>query len=147
MVSGIAAAILLPLPFMKETVLCGIERNMALFPVILAISLVTSVAVSLLTKPDDIEVLKSFYKQVRPWGFWGPIREIVCREDPSFKPNNNFQRDMLNSAVGIVWQTTLVLIPIFLVIKNFRNMWISIAVLVVTSIFLKFNWINKMEDN
>jgi hypothetical protein len=26
-------------------------------------------------------------------------------------------------------------------------MWISIAVLVVTSIFLKFNWINKMEDN
>jgi hypothetical protein len=54
---------------------------------------------------------------------------------------------MVNVAVGIVWQTTLVLIPIYLVIKSFREMWISIAVLVVTSIFLKFNWWNKLEEN
>jgi len=26
-------------------------------------------------------------------------------------------------------------------------MWISIAVLAVTSIFLKFNWYNKLEKN
>jgi Na+/proline symporter len=147
MISGIAAAIFLPLPFIEKSVLCGIERNMALFPIILGISLVTSVVVSLLTKPDDIEVLKKFYKQVRPWGFWGPIRDMVCREDPSFRPNTNFARDMVNSAIGIVWQTTLVLIPIYLIIKSFRNMWISIAVLVVTSIFLKFNWYNKLEEN
>jgi len=147
MVSGIAAAILLPLPYMDQTVLWSIERNMALFPIILGISLVTSVAVSLLTKPDDIEVLKSFYKQVRPWGFWGPIREMVRKEDPSFKPNTNFKRDMVNCTVGIVWQTMFVLIPIYLVIKNFMNMSIAIAVLVVTSIFLKFNWIDKMDEN
>jgi solute:Na+ symporter, SSS family len=68
-------------------------------------------------------------------------------QDPSFRPNTNFKRDMVNVAVGIVWQTTLVLIPIYLVIKSFREMWISIAVLVVTSIFLKLNWYNKLEEN
>jgi hypothetical protein len=92
-------------------------------------------------------VLKKFYRQVRPWGCWGPIREIVCKEDPSFRPNMNFKRDMFNCTVGIVWQTMFVLIPIYLVIKDFRKMWISVAVLVVTSIFLKFNWIDKMDEN
>jgi SSS family solute:Na+ symporter len=136
----------LPLIFPQST-LFGIERNMVLFFFILLTGAITSIAVSLLTKPEDEEVLKKFYRQVRPWGFWGPICDMVCREDPGFKPNTNFKRDMLNSAVGIVWQTMFVLIPIYLVIKDFRKMWISIAVLVVTSIFLKFNWINKMEDN
>jgi hypothetical protein len=147
MISGIAAAIFIPMFFLDQTVLWGIERNMALFPVILGISAATAIIVSLLTKPDDIEVLKKFYKQVRPWGCWGPIRQMVMAEDPSFRPNTNFKRDMVNVAVGIVWQTTLVLIPIYLVIKSFREMWISIAVLVATSIFLKFNWYNKLEEN
>jgi Na+/proline symporter len=153
MISGIAAAILLPLPFKEpftkpeQTVLWGIELNMALFPIILGISVAFAIIVSLLTKPDEIEVLKKFYKQVRPWGFWGPIRQMVMAEDSSFRPNTNFKRDMVNCAVGIVWQTTIVLIPIYLVIKNYRNMWISIAVFVITSIFLKFNWWNKLEEN
>jgi Na+/proline symporter len=146
MISGIAAAMVLPLIFPQST-LFGIERNMVLFFFILLAGTVASIVITLLTKPEDEEVLKKFYRQVRPWGFWGPISDMVCREDPGFKPNTNFKRDMLNSAVGIVWQSTFVLIPVYLVIKNFRNMWISIAVLVVTSIFLKFNWIDKMEEN
>jgi len=147
MVSGIAAAVLLPLPFIHQSVLWDIERNMALFPIILGISGITSIIVSLKTEPDDVNVLKKFYKQVRPWGFWEPIRKMVMAEDPSFKPNTNFKRDMVNCAVGIVWQTTFVLIPIFLVIKSFKEMWITIAVLVATSIFLKFNWYNKLDEN
>jgi solute:Na+ symporter, SSS family len=147
MISGIAAAIFIPWMFMDQTVLWSIERNMALFPFVLAISAAVAVIVSLTTQPDDIEVLKKFYKQVRPWGYWEPIRKLVLAEDPSFKPNTNFKRDMLNVAVGIVWQTTLVLIPIYLVIKSFREMWITVAVFVVTSIFLKFNWYNKLEEN
>jgi Na+/proline symporter len=147
MISGIAAAIFIPWMFMDKTVLWDIERNMALFPFVLAISGATAVIVSLTTQPDDIEVLKKFYRQVRPWGCWEPIRKMVIAEDPSFKPNTNFKRDMVNCAVGIVWQTTFVLIPIYLVIKSFTQMWVSIAVLVVTSIFLKFNWYDKLEEN
>ena len=36
---------------------------------------------SLLTPPEDVAVLKHFYLQVRPWGFWRPIHELVAAED------------------------------------------------------------------
>ena len=43
-----------------------------MFPLMLVVSGVASIAVSLLTRRDSDEVLKSFYRRVRPWGFWGP---------------------------------------------------------------------------
>jgi Na+/proline symporter len=146
MMSGIAAALVLPSIF-PDAKLWDLQRDMAIFPIILAISAAASVIISLLTKPDDEEVLKKFYKQVRPWGFWRPIREMVLREDPSFRPNRNFARDMINVAVGIVWQLTLVLIPTYLLIRSYRNMWLSIAVLIATSIFLKKSWYDKLEND
>jgi len=153
MVVGISSALFLPrildfLPMiLHHPIHWPVERNMLIFPVVLVISAVTAIVVSLRTKPDDEEVLKKFYKQVRPWGFWGPIRDMVCRENPGFKPNTNFARDMVNIAVGIPWQLTLVLIPTYLLIKDYGRMWVAIAALIVTSIFLKLNWYNKLEDN
>ncbi len=146
MMSGIVAALLLP-KFFNQPVFLGIERNIAIFPMILGISAIVSVVISLVTEPDDEEVLKKFYKQIRPWGFWRPIRDKVMKEDPVFRPNKNFTRDMINVAVGIIWQLTLVLIPIYLLIRSYRNMWISVAVLVATSIFLKKNWYDKLEND
>lgn len=115
------------------------------FPIILVLSMLGTIVVSLLTKPDDEQVVKSFYKNVRPWGFWGPIRELVIAEDPGFEKNTNFRRDMVNVAVGIVWQLTFTIIPIFLVIREFKPMWITVAVLVVTTVFLKKNWYDKLQ--
>jgi len=51
--------------------------------------------------------------KTRPWGFWGPILKKVHADDPNFKPNPDFFRDMFNIVVGIVWQTSLVAMPIF----------------------------------
>ena len=131
--------------FGKPDVLFGLEFNIAVFPFILAASAAASVIISLLTKPDDEQTLKNFYRRIRPWGFWKPVHDKVVREYPAFLPNNAFKRDALNVAVGIVWQLMLTLIPIYLVIRQFKPMLISIAVLVVTSVFLKFNWYDKLE--
>ncbi len=123
------------------------EFNLALFPILLVLSTAASIIVSLLTPPDDETTLKSFYKNVRPWGFWGPIYRKVVAEDPTFSRNTAFLRDMVNVAVGIVWQLPLAIIPIYLLIGEYRAMWISIAVLVATSVFLKFNWYDKLEPD
>ena len=114
------------------------------FPVILLLSILGSVLGSLLTKPEDDEVLKSFYKQVRPWGCWKPIHDKVVAEDPSFVGNQNFKRDMFNVAVGIIWQTSMVVIPIYLIIEQQVSLWTAIATLVVTSIILKKNWYDRL---
>ncbi len=140
MIAGIGAALVLPLLFPEITALF-------LFPFIFAFSLVVSIFASYLTQPDDIAVLKTFYRTVRPWGWWKPIHQLVVKESPQFKRNTAFKRDMLNAFVGIVWQLTLVLVPVYLVMEQWKNLAFSLTVLVLTSLFLKFNWYNKLEDN
>jgi hypothetical protein len=116
------------------------------FPLILAVSLVGCVIASLLTPPDDVEVLKRFYLQTRPWGFWGPIGGLVAAEHPGARPNTAFGRDMLNVLVGIVWQTALTTTGIYLVLQDWRRLAWSVGVVAVTSVWLKFVWYDKLED-
>ncbi|MCI0512169.1 Na+:solute symporter [candidate division KSB1 bacterium] len=138
MVAGIAAALLFPVFLPTLSALNS-------FPFIILISGVVSIVVSLLTPPEEEQTLKNFYMNVRPWGFWKPIYEKVIQAHPTFKKNTAFSRDMLNIGVGIIWQMTLVVIPVYLVIKKFAPMWLAILILIVTSVFLKFNWIDKLE--
>ena len=95
--------------------------------------------------PEEDAILKSFYKTVNPWGAWGPIREKVVRENPGFKPNHNFLRDMLNVAVGMTWQLCLTALPIYIVLRNWPAAALLIVGVVVTTVFLKFNWYDKLE--
>lgn len=146
MVSGMAAALLFPLAFGNPDVLFGIQFNLAVFPFILIISTAASIIATLLTEPEKDEVLMDFYKKVRPWGLWRPVYEKVKKEDSEFERNKNFKRDMVNVVVGIGWQINFVLIPIYLVLRQFNGMFISLGVLAVTSIFLKFNWYDNLEE-
>ncbi|MBN2217404.1 MAG: Na+:solute symporter [Pirellulales bacterium] len=117
----------------------------ALFPVVLLASAVAAVAASLMTAPDEEKVLKDFYRQVRPWGFWGPIHRKVVEEYPDFQKNTNFARDMVNVGVGIVWQMGLIVLPIYVVLRQFTGLGLSLALVVATSLFLKINWYDKLE--
>ncbi len=141
MLTGILAALILPaaLPGMPSLLLEG-------FPIILALSVVGCIAGSLLTPPDDEEVLKVFYRRVRPWGFWKPIHEKVAAEHPGLQRNTHFGRDALNVLVGMAWQTSLTVAPIFLVIQSYPPFWISMAVMAGTTVFLKYNWYDQVRD-
>ncbi len=135
MVAGTAAAIVkLYLPI----------HPVYAFLLILAVSFAASIIGCLLTAPEKDEVLKSFYRTVRPWGFWGPVYDQCRAENPRFEKNRDFKRDMFNLAVGLVWQTSLVTSPIYLVIQHWRELWISLAFCVVTSVILKFSWYDKL---
>lgn len=148
MAAGITGALLFPpitaalFPSMANDLL-----PLMLFPVILISSGIVCVGVSLYTKPDDIEVLKNFYKTVRPWGFWEPIKALVLKDDPTFIPNKNFKQDMGNVVTGVITQTCLVALPIFIVIKEWESMATTLAILVISGLILKKNWYNKLEEN
>ncbi len=115
------------------------------FPTIMVLSALASVGVCLLTRPEEDSVLKSFYRNVRPWGFWGPICEKCRAEDPTLQPNRDFWRDSFNIVVGLVWEMSMVALPIFLVIQQPRKMWTCLVVFVVTSAILKFTWYDRLE--
>jgi Na+/proline symporter len=116
------------------------------FPHLMGISLVGCILGTYLSKPTDEETLKTFYRTVRPWGFWGPIQRKVETEYPDFKRNTNFKRDMVNVVVGTVWQTALVVLPIYFVLMRWTPVAVSAVIVAVTMIFLKKNWYDKLEN-
>jgi len=151
MLTGIASALGTPrivehLPFVQN-LLAKYSINMEvvlIFPLVLAISLIGCLLGTLLTKPEDDAVLMDFYRRVRPWGFWGPVLKKVLAEDPGFKRNKDFFRDMFNIAVGIVWQVSLVALPLYVVIKEFDRAALALAVILATSAILKFTWYDHL---
>jgi len=142
MVSGILGAVLF---LLLEEVTGRSFNALYTFPVLLLISLGGCLAGTFMSKAEDDEVLKKFYKTVNPWGWWGPIREMVVREDPSFVPNDAAAHDLTNVAVGIVWQLCLVTLPIYIVLKQWNWAAIIFVVLAVTSVYIKFNWYDRLE--
>lgn len=139
MLAGLIAATIIPSLFPGTSAIY-------LFPWILLISFIGCFLGVILVPADAEEVLKNFYKKTNPWGFWKPIREKVQAEDPDFVPNRHFKRDMLNVLIGIVWQMTLVIMPIYLMIKEWSFFWITFGIFAVTTYLLKILWYDHLED-
>ncbi len=137
MIAGIVAA-LVPLLIVPDM------NRIYILPFSLLISTIASIVVCLRTPPEKDEVLESFYRNVRPWGFWKPVYENLVRKNPNLQKNTNFRRDAFNVGVGIIWQLNLMVIPICIVIRQYDTLWISIVVLVITSIIMKFTWYDKL---
>jgi SSS family solute:Na+ symporter len=118
------------------------------FPLMLLIAVIGCVIGTYSAPPVNEEVLKTFYKNVRPWGFWKPIQAKVVAEDPTFVKNTYFKRDMFNVLVGTIWQTGLVIFPIYIVLMKTVPTIISIGIVIITSIILKKTWWNNLpKDN
>jgi SSS family solute:Na+ symporter len=151
MVVGITSSLTVPLLIEKVSVVqyllsrYSINLNVSIiFPLVLVVSIIGCFAGTLFTKPDDEEVLKDFYRRVRPWGFWGPVLKKVLAEDPSFKRNRDFPRDMFNIAIGIIWQVSLVTLPLYVVIQEYQRAAIALSVILGTSAILRFTWYDHL---
>jgi hypothetical protein len=92
-----------------------------------------------------METLKSFYKNVRPWGWWQPVYKALKNDDETITKNNNFWSDMLNCVIGVIWKSSMILIPIYLMVRDYSRMWWTILVFAITLVILKFTWLDKVR--
>jgi Na+/proline symporter len=155
MITGICSALVLAFPGLLDSLpivqsfLAKYPVNLEVtivFPLVLLISLIGCLLGTLLTKAEPDEVLMDFYRRVRPWGFWGPVLKKVLAEDPDFKRNKDFCRDMFNIAIGIVWQIALVALPLYIVIQEWNRVAIALGVVLVTSLILKLTWYDHLAE-
>ncbi|MEO6218963.1 MAG: sodium:solute symporter family protein [Ginsengibacter sp.] len=138
MMAGILAALVFPFIF----------TGLPLYnwPLLFLISLIGCIAGTYSAPSTDIDVLKKFYKQVRPWGFWKPVHELVVAEDPLFVPNKRFKLDMFNVVLGIIGQSCLTILPMYLVLWMKLPLLITILILALIAFILKKTWWNKLEN-
>ncbi|WOI53465.1 sodium:solute symporter family protein [Parvularcula sp. LCG005] len=150
MLVGIALSLLLGFPETEILAeLFGLSpalTPLVAFPFFFIASMAAIVIASKMTPATDIAVLQEFYLRTRPWGFWGPVQKSLEDAGRAVAPNRDFKRDMINVAVGIVWQTSLVAFPIFIVIRHWEKAGIAAGLIVVTSIFLKIFWYDRLQD-
>jgi Na+/proline symporter len=143
MVAGIGASMVVP-PLVERILGHGYNQ-LFIFPILFILSIIGCLAGTFMTKPEDDEVLKKFYRTVNPWGWWGPIRAKVVKEDPTFVPNPDALRDTFNVAVGIVWQMCLMSLPIYIVLKQWAWAVPIACILAVTSVIMKLSWYDRLE--
>lgn len=133
MTAGVVAALVMKFTVPDDMVLY-------FFPVLFGISLIGCVAGTYSAPPTDEKVLVDFYVKVRPWGWWHPIAEKAIEKYPFIEKNRNSKRDMFNVTIGIIWQSCLTVIPMFLVIRNYRGLSVSLVLLVISSLILYKSW-------
>ncbi len=88
------------------------------FIVLTTLSFFGAIGLSLITPPTDERRLIHFYRTTRPFGLWGPVRrkvelELLERMD---KENRN---DVISVPFALLWQITLFLLPMQLIIKTY----------------------------
>ena len=54
---------------------------------------------------------------------------------------------MLNCTIGIVWQSSMIILPIYFVIRDYPKaiIWPWLFCL-ITSVILKFTWLDKVRE-
>jgi Na+/proline symporter len=139
MLAGLIGSTFLPLLFPDTP-------PIFIFPVLLIFSLAGCFLGVLLFPAESDETLIHFYKKTRPWGFWKPIITKIQQTDPSFVPNKTFKKDAINVVIGIIWQMSQVVLPMYFMIRHHYGTAISLLLFFLTTWLLKKNWYDRIHE-
>jgi SSS family solute:Na+ symporter len=114
------------------------------FPVIAILSTIITITVSLLTRPTDIETLKVFYRKVQPAGAWRPAKEALLAEEPGFKKQSPFVRDLTNTVIALIGITALYVSMLYLVLHRLEIGFTLLAMTLVSTVILYFTWYKNL---
>jgi len=143
MLAGIVPAIALAV-LKSYDVLKGLD--LYYWPWLFLLSLAGSVIGTYAAPPANQETLKSFYKLVRPWGFWKPVHDKIVAEDPTFTGNKNFHINAFNIVLGMIGQLCLTILPMYIVLWLKLPLFITALILLLIVLILKKTWWNRLNE-
>lgn len=139
--AGLAAA--LAVPFVP-----AIQPLYISFPLVVAVSLAGTLAATWLTSPTDRPLLMAFYRHVRPFGLWGPVRGAAGLSDAERRaPSENAGLAILNTILGATAILTVYLAPMYLVGHWHAQSLVCAAMAAVAMTILYFTWYRTLPPS
>ena len=102
-----------------------------------------SIAATYLTPPTERGVLENFYRTTKPFGLWGPLRQTVSTEEAAAMSREH-RYDLISVPFALAWQITMLMLPMLLIIKQFRAAAVTGAILAAVLVGLYFFWYRKL---
>jgi solute:Na+ symporter, SSS family len=109
-------------------------------------SFFVTLLIGFLTPPAPMDVLVTFYTKVRPFGFWGPVREkavhlgLVPANDPMPR------MDMLNGALTVFFQIGMALLPFYFFLREWGLLGLCIAGILALAVVLYYTWYKNLPS-
>jgi solute:Na+ symporter, SSS family len=101
------------------------------FLLMAGLSFVGTVMMSLATAPTPLATLRIFYRQTRPFGFWGPLKsELPAEEAASWR--HEHRNDILSVPFLMLAQVTLFLLPMQLVVHAYSSFFLTLPLFLVS---------------
>ena len=117
------------------------------FPLVSVVSLVATFAGTWLTKPTEEEILLDFYRNIRPFGFWGAIRtKVVPTLSPSQLRGEGVGIAVVNTLLGLIAISSAYLAPMYLVSHNHSEAAAYSGLAVVAMVVLKYTWYDNLPE-
>jgi Na+/proline symporter len=117
------------------------------FPVITGVGFIFAISISLIAKPVDSPVLTKFYKSIQPGGFWKSIKNLIMKQDPSFRKEDSFPRDLGNACIAMVWISCMYLAPAYFIFRQVKMRGIFLLGTILLTIVLYFSWYKKLPND
>jgi len=109
------------------------------FLLMTGLSFAGTIAGSLLTAPTPKPILDNFYRTTRPFGWWRPQRPLFQGEARARVDGEN-RRDIATVPFALLWQVTLFLLPMQLVIKSYLSFWLTLPLFAAALTGMYFFW-------
>ena len=106
-----------------------------------------SVLGSLWTKPVEQGVLKQFYRSVRPWGAWGPVKKCAVGpgEEQTLR-SEGASSGIMNVLLGMAAIAGIYLCPMYLVGRWYGPAAAAFSVALASAVALYFTWYRKLPE-
>jgi len=130
--------------FVQRLLMPELDERMQ-FLLLSSVSLTASIIGTFVTRPTDRAVLENFYLKTRPFGVWGPLKQTLP-DDIRTATEREHRNDIIALPFAMLFQITLFMLPMLLIIKSFSAFWGTFAVSAFSLTGMYFFWFRNLPE-
>ncbi|MEN6386091.1 MAG: sodium:solute symporter [Phycisphaerales bacterium] len=124
----------------------SVRQQMQIYQAIISMFITTCawVTVTLLTKPEDMELLKNFYRKAHPPGLWKPVRLAIAAEDGTIPktPRMLIPAGFMVAVIGAIWLSCTVICLSYIFVAKWKSAGLYGGIGIIFAVVFKyaFGW-------